>query len=243
MKKKILIIGDSCVDVYTYCKSSRLAPDKPVPVLEIIDTVETPGMAYNVYCNAISLFPSCDIITNSNWKTITKNRYVHKSSNHMFVRIDSSIPIPKIDLTEISYDYETVIISDYDKGFLSEEDIEYICSNHPQVFLDTKKILGSWASNAKFIKINNYEYERSKFFIDTHLKDRVIKTMGGAGCFYKGKIYPVKRMDVIDVSGAGDTFMASLSVKYTETFDIVKSIKFANQCASQVVAKKGTTTI
>lgn len=243
MKKDILILGDSCVDVYTYCKSKRLAPDKPVPVLEVVETTKCPGMSYNVFCNVKSLHSSCEIITNSNWESITKNRYVHKSSNHMFVRIDSSSLIEKIDLSELSFEYETIIISDYDKGFLTEEDIEYICSNHNQVFLDTKKILGDWTSNAKFIKINNYEYERSKKFINSHLKDKVIKTMGGAGCFYQGKIYPVKKMDVIDVSGAGDTFMASLSVKYTETSDIIKSIKFANDCASKVVKKRGTTTI
>lgn len=243
MKKKILVIGDSCTDVYTYCKSNRLAPDKPVPILEIVETVSSPGMAHNVYCNVNSLIQSCDILTNANWKSITKNRYVHKSSNHMFVRVDSSIPIDKIDLSELSFDYETIIISDYDKGFLTEEDIEYICLNHSQVFLDTKKILGEWSYSAKYIKINNYEYERSKKFIDDKLKHKIIKTMGGAGCSYLGKIYPVKKMDIIDVSGAGDTFMASLCVQYTETNDIVSSIKFANKCASRVVKKRGTTTV
>ena len=54
MEKKILVIGDSCIDSYAYCRSTRLAPDKPVPVLEVLDTVNTPGMAYNVFRNVIS---------------------------------------------------------------------------------------------------------------------------------------------------------------------------------------------
>ena len=41
MEKKILVIGDSCIDSYAYCRSTRLAPDKPVPVLEVLDTVNT----------------------------------------------------------------------------------------------------------------------------------------------------------------------------------------------------------
>ena len=49
MEKRILVIGDSCIDIYSYCKSTRLAPDKPVPVLEVIETIETPGMAFNVF--------------------------------------------------------------------------------------------------------------------------------------------------------------------------------------------------
>ena len=46
-----------------------------------------------------------------------------------------------------------------------------------------------------------------------------------------------------DLSGAGDTFIAGLVVKYIETEDIEKSIKFANQCASKVVTQKGVAVI
>ena len=35
--------------------------------------------------------------------------------------------------------------------------------------------------------------------------------------------------------------MAALAVKYTEPEDMILSIGFANQCASHVVKKKGTT--
>ena len=243
MKDRILVIGDSCSDVYTYCKASRLAPDKPVPVLEVLNKTETPGMAYNVFCNVNSLGVSCDIKTNSNWDKNIKNRYVHESSNHMFMRVDSVSKIDRIKLNEISLNYETIIISDYDKGFLLEEDIEYLCSNHSQVILDTKKILDTWASNAKYIKINNHEFDRSKKFIKDNIKDKIIQTMGGDGCFYNGKLYPVQKMDVIDVSGAGDSFMAALCVRYTQTNNIEQSIEFANQCASEVVKHRGTTII
>ena len=37
-----------------------------------------------------------------------------------------------------------IIISDYCKGFLEESDIEYICENNFNVFVDTKKRLGNW---------------------------------------------------------------------------------------------------
>ena len=69
MEKRILVIGDSCIDIYSYCKSTRLAPDKPVPVLEVIETIETPGMAFNVFNNALSLSNNpkgIDLLTNPN---------------------------------------------------------------------------------------------------------------------------------------------------------------------------------
>ena len=71
---RILVIGDSCIDIYSYCKSNRLAPDKPVPVLEVVDTVDTPGMAFNVFNNALSLSndPSgIDLLTNPNYQQVT----------------------------------------------------------------------------------------------------------------------------------------------------------------------------
>ena len=242
--KKILVIGDSCLDVYTYCKTSRLAPDKPVPVLEKIRTIATPGMAHNVFRNVHSLTTSCDLITNSNWKEVQKVRYVDEKSNHMFMRVDSAEKINMISHESLSFEYETIIVSDYDKGFLSEEQIEYICSNHSQVFLDTKKVLGDWAKNAKFIKINNYEYERSQKFIDEKINDKIIKTIGGDGCEYQGKLFPVKKkVEVMDVSGAGDTFMATLATIYTDTYDIESAINTANEYASEVVKHKGVTII
>ena len=247
MEKKILVIRDSCIDSYAYCRSTRLAPDKPVPVLEVLDTVNTPGMAYNVFRNVVSLtkFPKgIDLLTNERYEDVVKTRYVDAFSNHMFMRVDSVVNIDRIKDNNIKDGYDTVIISDYDKGFLTTEDIEYMCTNHPQVFLDTKKILGNWANAARFIKINNYEYERSKdYFQNTNVQDRVIQTMGSEGCYFNGKQYPVEQAEVMDLSGAGDTFMAALAVKYTETEDIDSSITYANSCASKVGKKRGTTVV
>lgn len=68
--------------------------------------------------------------------------------------------------------------------------------------------------------------------------------MSERGCLYQNEVYPVNTdIEVRDLSGAGDTFMASLVFKYVETKDLVESIKFANDCATKVVQKRGVTTI
>ena len=204
----------------------------------------------NVYENVVSFNTSCHYVTNENWAEVIKNRYVHTNSNQHFVRIDSGFIDQRVDLDLLELDnYRTVIVSDYDKGFLHHDDIEYICTNHPQVFLDTKKVLGTWSFNAKFIKINEHEYERSNSYVDSLARlyslgsGQVIKTLGGRGCEFNGKIYPVDKVEVLDVSGAGDTFIAALAHRYTTINDIDKSINFANYCASQVVQMRGTTTL
>tara|TARA_S200002703_G_scaffold91620_1_gene79122 strand:+ start:10184 stop:10918 length:735 start_codon:yes stop_codon:yes gene_type:complete len=236
----ILVIGETCRDVFVYCDSTRLCPEAPVPVLNIVDQRENPGMAGNVRRNIESLSgKTIDIVTNSNWYEITKTRYVHRESNHMFFRVDTTQLIPKLNIKDINFEYDVIVISDYNKGFLTKEDIRYICRNHKNVFIDTKKILGDWIQDAKFIKINDYEYRNSEAYLTPDIEKKIIHTMGGKGCEFAGKRYPTKKVEVKDLSGAGDTFIAGLVVKYIETEDIEMSIKFANQCASKVVTQKG----
>ena len=240
---KILVIGESCRDIFVYCNANRLCPDVPVPVLNVIDQTENPGMAKNVQRNIKSLMGQCNILTNFNWYNITKTRYVHKNSNHTFIRVDSAHDINRIKLSDIDFDCDIIVISDYNKGFLTEQDIEYICSKHDCVFIDTKKILGTWAEKAKFIKINDFEYNNSKKYLTKTLLDKIIHTDGANGSNYQSVNYPVKRVEVKDSSGAGDAFMAALVSEFYKTKDIVKSIKFANKCASKVVTEIGVTTI
>ena len=239
--KKILVIGDSCRDVFVYCDAQRLCPDVPVPVLNIMDQTENPGMAKNVQRNISALGISCDCITNTNWHDLTKTRYVHRKTNHMFVRVDSRNSIERVDLSALDYHYDAIVVSDYNKGFLHWEDIQAVCQSHPLVFVDTKKPVGTWLSDAKFIKINDTEYLNSKLTITPEIDKKIIRTMGERGCRFRGKDYAVDRVEVQDVSGAGDTFLAGLVVGYLKREDIEEAIRFANLCASEVVRHRGVT--
>lgn len=242
--KKILIIGDSCKDVFVYCHAERLAPDLPVPVLRIIEETQNPGMAKNVERNIAAIYPDVTLFTNDNWEKITKTRYVHEKTNHTFIRIDSEPTVPRIDIGKLDLQgYDIVVISDYNKGFLTEEDIKAITERHPMVFIDTKKMLGEWAKGAKIIKINNYEFERSRHALTEEFRDKIIITRGDVGAEYNGAIYPVEKVEVKDSTGAGDSFFAGLVVRYAETGDIEESIRFANECAARVVKERGVTLI
>ena len=241
----ILVIGESCVDVFTYGDCRRMCPEAPVPVFNPTKVIENLGMAYNVYKNLNSLQNDCRILTNENYKRITKTRFIDDVTNHMFMRLDEndktygSCRIKNINLSL----YDAIVISDYNKGFLKEEDIQYITENHDLVFLDTKKILGPWAKNTKYIKINLNEYERTKNMIDDKTYNNLIITMGSSGAKHKDIIYPVNEVEIKDVSGAGDTFLAGLVSKYIKTRCIEASIKFANDCATSVVQKKGVSVV
>lgn len=245
MKNKILVIGDSCVDEFVYGKSHRLCPEAPVPVFMPLHTVVTDGMASNVMNNLKSLGNSVDIITNKN--KIVKRRYVEEEFNHLFLRVDENDKSEKIDLTDIPdlKKYSAIVISDYNKGFLSEDDIQWISSQHSLTFLDTKKKLGKWAEKLKFIKINRTEYNNNKEIIENNyiLLNNTIVTLGKDGCVFRGIQYKTNIVDVKDITGAGDTFLSALVTEYVNSGNIEKALQFANTCASQVVQQCGIAVI
>ena len=112
--------------------------------------------------------------------------------------------------------------------------------------MDTKKPLNYWSRNCSFKKINEHEYENSKTIfrdIDYTLYSNLIITLGSKGCRYKDKIYGVEKVDVKDMTGAGDTFLAGLVFEYVKSGDIEKAIKFAQECTTKVVQKHGVSTV
>tara|TARA_R110000824_G_scaffold379092_1_gene570923 strand:- start:867 stop:1544 length:678 start_codon:yes stop_codon:yes gene_type:complete len=220
-----------------------MAPAAPVPVFLSGREVRNMGMAGNVYKNIISLEADCDIITNT--AELTKTRFVEDKTNHMLLRLDSDEgSVDRITgIEEIKYDdYDAIVISDYDKGFLTEEDIENISQRHPLVFLDTKKILGEWAKNVTYIKINEIEYTKTRHTLGEWCEDSLIVTLGSGGCKYQDKIFPVTRVEIRDLIGAGDTFLASLVYNFVKRGNIYVAIDFANERATQVVQQRGVNT-
>jgi D-beta-D-heptose 7-phosphate kinase/D-beta-D-heptose 1-phosphate adenosyltransferase len=248
---KILVIGDDGIDKFIYGTAVRLAPEAPVPILNPITETTNKGMAGNVVEKLKSLGFNTYFISNP--ETILKTRYVDDRSGQILLRVDENDKVNRIDhniLDQIldnkwnGKNIDAIIISDYNKGFLEEEDIQFICENNKNVFIDTKKVLGKWCINASFIKINHVEYQHTEYTIhELGIEDKLIITLSSKGCQHKGKMYPVEKVQIRDVSGAGDTFLSGLVAEYVLTNNIEKSILFAQQCATVVVQKPGVSTI
>ena len=251
MKNEVLVIGDSCIDRFIYGKSERLCPDIPVPVFVPEETEENMGMAGNVYNNFVSLGHGryhCRLVTPT--ETITKERYVDKQTNYTFLRVDRNDKVKPVSFIG-SYlnrkklsSYEAIVIADYGKGFLDEDAFKHICDLNENVFLDTKKTLGEFCRKVKFIKINEPELKAIERDIDVaSWADKLIVTLGAKGCMYGEKFYPTEKVEVYDLSGAGDTFHAALVSKYLETKNIERAIEHANNCATKVVQRRGVALI
>ena len=94
--------------------------------------------------------------------------------------------------------------------------------------------------------MNEVEWDRcvEKGAVYMEWMDRLIVTMSERGCKYFDQTFPVDRsVEVRDLSGAGDSWMAGFVVKYIETNDPYESIESANENATLVVQKRGVSTI
>ena len=153
--------------------------------VETIDIIETDGMAGNVVRN-IEALGGGDVVFFKPIEVPTKTRYIEKKSNQMLLRVDESDTCKRITKTELRQikkmkkHTNAVVISDYNKGYLQEEDIEQIASFFEYSFLDTKKLLGSWVDDITFIKLNKVEYEATKHTLDSikNIEDKLIVTLG-----------------------------------------------------------------
>jgi len=254
--KKVLVVGDSCKDVFVYGNIERISPEAPIPVFVPTREESNDGMARNVSNNVESLDMGIHTITNQN--SIVKKRYVDNRSGQMVLRVDEHDYCDRIDNIVLStiqnnecyvpmsgkVEVDAIIISDYCKGFLHEDDIKWICDNNKNVFVDTKKKLGTWIKNADFIKINELEYKKNhELLSDEGFEDKLIVTLGSKGCRWNDVEFPVDSVPVRDVSGAGDTFLAGLVRGYLQTKSIERGIELAQKCTTLVVQKHGVATI
>ena len=236
----VLLIGDSCIDEYKIGTVDRLSPEAPVPVIKLTNEYSLPGMSANVLKNLQNLNIDPDFVTNNT--EIKKTRYIDQRSGHHLLRVDTEpAVIPWNGQTpDHIKSYDAILISDYDKGFLTYESIEQVIrSANCPIFIDTKKTdLHRFSAAWTYIKINELEYKNSR-----SVPKNTIVTLGGRGALYKNSqietIYPTKQVEVMDVCGCGDTFMAALAAQYLFTKDIEKAIIFANVAAGITVQHRG----
>ena len=232
---KVLLIGDSCTDVFVYGVVRRLNPEAPVPILEPKREKRTEGMAWNVYNNLNALGVYVDMVTQE--EEIIKTRYIHETSNQQILRLDEESEVIPLDDEVPDGEYDALVISDYNKGFLTTEKIsDLVNSFDGPVFIDTKK--NYLPKLDAYVKINEHEYNNFKSSIE-----KLLITRGGKGCEYKGKLYPAEKVNVFDVVGAGDTFLSALVYFYLKYGTIEHAIPYANKAAAIAVSNFGTYTL
>lgn len=231
-KLHILVIGDDCKDIYEYGQVNRLSPEAPVPVFKQIQTEERRGMAGNVCNNLVNL--GCTV-TFIHGEPSTRTRLIDMRSKQHIVRIDNDVYAePIIDIEELDLTADAIVISDYQKGTVSYELIETLRKEYTgPIFVDTKKPDLARFEGC-FVKINKME-----MMLSSSQPSDLIVTLSENGVSYKDRWYPAKEIEVVDVTGAGDTFLAALTYSYIVNRDIDIAINFAISASAVTVQHTG----
>jgi len=290
----ILVIGDFMIDHYLWGKSSRISPEAPVPVVEVIKEEDRLGGAGNVVNNLLTLGSKVVISTvlgdenermfnllneidtngvfvDNNRKTIIKSRVI--ASNHQVIRYD------KETKQDISSEYESkilnfvkenisqidlILLSDYNKGILTENLTQNIINlaneNNKKLIIDPKDNFHKY-KNAYMIKPNkkelsiatNMEINSNEDLLKAGWKLKkelnlkyLLVTLSEDGMALFGEEFiqiPTLAREVYDVTGAGDTVLASLGYLLAKNDNLIDAMHFANAAAAVVVGKVGSATV
>ena len=204
-------------------------------------------MSLNVENNLKALGHHTILLTNP--EKIIKERFVDQRSMQHLLRVDKGEGdkdlINSIDLRllktvkNMNFNFDCVVISDYNKGFLTYESctdlVNLLSTLGKPIFVDSKK-KDLTCYKGCIIKINEKEFKSIEEVDDT---SEMIVTLGSAGAKWKGKLFPTEPENVFDVCGAGDTFLSALVTAYMSTNNMEQSINFANKCARISVKRFG----
>lgn len=168
-------------------------------------------------------------------------------------------------------EYPVILLSDYGKGFLYKELIADIYAladkkhcQKPKIFIDPKPQNKSFYKDAFLLTPNHKESEElAGLFMHSHEEikaaaqkiltdlnaENVLVTLGAEGMAYFGKnlphAYHIKSAakQVFDVTGAGDTVIATMAVCESIGLNHEKACNIATLAAGIVVEKVGSATV
>ena len=208
--------------------------------------------------------------TQVNLPTITKIRVVGEHQQITRLDFEEIFPLGSVESTLMLNDIQSIpdltgiIISDYEKGTCSPElcqqIIRWATDKKIPVFVDPKgsnwhKYEGAFVitPNLKEVEdalkqsipntneaVEKAGMELMHLYCMNHLL--VTRSDKGMSLFVGATVhhYPTQAIEVYDVSGAGDTVIATLAWAYCQNPDIGEAIQIANAAAGIVVSKQGT---
>jgi bifunctional ADP-heptose synthase (sugar kinase/adenylyltransferase) len=229
---RILVIGDYIQDVYTFGTAVRLCPEAPVPVLIPQITRESLGGAGLVWDQLKEL--GADTLARFGSKS-TKHRYF--AGNHLIARVDNdSIGVGWDAPLKPSLDWaDAFVIADYGKGAITPALAHQIVETGLPCFVDAKHHWHWYSGRNVTIFPNEHEC-----LDETFMADQVVRKLGKNGCEHFNVHLPASVSEVVDVTGAGDIFMAGFVFAWSLDFKPESCLRFANAIAGESCRHVGT---
>lgn len=297
--KKIIVIGDIMLDKYIWGEVSRISPEAPVQVVNVLKESYAPGGAANVANNIAALGGNTymvgivgkdeannilltelqkrninvdGIFEDDNKPTIQKVRVVGRGQQLLRFDyekkgdVDSNAKANILSFIDKNIEnFDAIAISDYSKGVITKnlmEKLKEICKENGKVIIvDPKPKNKDFYKNVTLVTPNhteaheilNIEMESEddisvgKKLIET-FNSPVLMTKGEKGMSLfelNGEItsIPTKAKEVYDVTGAGDTSLATIALSLASGASIKEAAILANYAAGITVGKVGTSTV
>lgn len=300
-RKTIAVVGDVMLDRYIWGNVSRISPEAPVPVIDVLDESARLGGAANVAHNIHSLggkavligvvgndasgdmltqlvrtegFTTEGIMRDSSRPTTVKTRIIAHSQHVARVDRESRTEIDETTRTRVINfirenisNFEAIVLEDYNKGLMGKEfireAIEIAAKAGTMITVDPKlrnffeykrvtlfKPNLKEAEEALGMRVQNLEEARSagNEILRRLDAEYVLMTRGekGMSLFSRsGSEYhaTAKARHVADVSGAGDTVIATTTLSLAAGASAQEAATLANLAAGVVCGEVGVVPI
>lgn len=205
-----------------------------------------------------------NLIIDERVPTIQKKRVIEKKHGVQMLRIDrEKIVSSKYETINIieecikNNNHDVIVISDYAKGMITKDIMDYLSTIDIKVIVDPKPKNIELYKNVFMLTPNNKEYWEMKDYFHDACPDKIceyiLHTKGKDGMtlydnkvlgpFMNGKEIKSNPVKVFNVTGAGDTVVAVMAICISLDIEPLTSARIANECAAYVVTQPGTSTI
>lgn len=288
---KVLVVGDIMLDQYTFARTERRAEEANIPVWDEVRNEYRLGGAANTAHNLkaigkeeveVHLAGMCGSAVVSHLldgagilrdrvmggSTMTKRRFVDETQKYV-MRLDNfrRFDPAEVDFFEMMMDYwpqsfDAAIISDYDKGTITEKIVKLVRNVSGFVVVDSKREDLRVFEGTNVLKVNESEHgaqSSSKLYTNfTKFFEYVVVTRGKDGAdllqceqvkstdkryIIHRENFPADKVTAKDVTGCGDTHTAAMTFALLKNREIRNAVRFANQCAGKVVQQFGTSVV
>jgi D-beta-D-heptose 7-phosphate kinase/D-beta-D-heptose 1-phosphate adenosyltransferase len=294
-RRRVLVVGDVMLDEFLWGRVSRISPEAPVPVVEVVRQSFHLGGAGNVAANVRSLGGRATLVsaigddaggahvreaveragvdsrlvvspgrpTTVKTRIVAHQQQVVRADREDRSDMDAGTGAAILDaLREELGRCDVLVISDYQKGVVTAAALKRLLplAQHVPVLVDPK--LGHFRlyRGVTVVTPNQLEAEQAT---GVRLRDgaelatagaRILRmlrcraalvTRGerGMSLFEQGKPplhVPTAAREVFDVTGAGDTVIATMSLALAAGASLPEAAVLANAAAGVVVGKLGT---
>lgn len=298
--RRLLVVGDLMVDQFVWGDVSRISPEAPVPVVEVLRETMMLGGAANVANNLRSLGAEVVLggivgvdamgetlrelaesrgvdtraVTADGRPTTVKTRVVAQSQQVVRVDRESRKPLGSKArralikaLETMASEVDAIIVSDYAKGVVTAPIMDALrrlsAAQHIPLLVDPKPVHQDLYHDVTLLTPNEREAEAMAGLLITdepslrmvarEIQGRfgteaVLVTRGRHGMALWQPMHglfsvPAMGREVFDVTGAGDTVVATLALGRASGLSWPEAGYLANAAAGVVVGMMGTATV